>query len=71
MTRTYEVDFDTFSELVNKIFKNQKLSKEKKSNQDIPDSEITPDYIHFQDKKNKKQKENPKSNTEVVPPKED
>lgn len=68
---TYEVDFDTFSELVNKIFKNQKLSKEKKSNQDIPDSEITPEYIHFQDKKNKKQKENPKANSEVVPPKED
>ena len=68
---TYEVDFDTFSELVNKIFKNQKLEKEKKSSQDIPDSEITSDYIHFQDKKKKTQKDNPKPNTEVVPPKDE
>ncbi|MBC7438686.1 MAG: translocation/assembly module TamB, partial [Flavobacterium sp.] len=68
---TYEVDFDTFSELVNKIFKNQKLEKEKKSSQDIPDSEITSDYIHFQDKKKKTQKDNPKPNTEVIPPKDE
>jgi hypothetical protein len=68
---TYEVDFDTFSELVNKIFKNQHLAKEKKSNQDIPDSEITPDYIHFQDKKKKKNNDNPKPNIEVVPPKDE
>ena len=68
---TYEVDFDTFSELVNKIFKNQKLAKENKPTQDIPDSEITSDYIHFQDKKNKKHKDTLKPNTEVVPPKEE
>lgn len=68
---TYEIDFDTFSELVNKIFKNQQLTRAIKPNQYIPDSDITPNYINFQDKKRKKQKENAKPNTEVIPPKEE
>lgn len=68
----YQVDFDTFSELVNKIFKNQKLEREKKAaTEEIPDSAIAPEYMNFSDKKKKKQKDTPKPNTEAIPPKED
>ena len=64
---TYEVDFDTFSELVNKIFKNQTLKLEKKSEDLIPDSEFLPDYIKFKDGEEKKQKDTPRVNSDAIP----
>ncbi len=68
---TYEVDFDTFKELVNKIFKNQKLERANNSSQEIPDSEI-PEFINFDNSKKKIPKETlPKANIEAIPPKED
>ena len=49
---TYEVDFDTFRELVNKIFKNVKIEEPESNNStDIPDSELAPEYIKFDDRK--------------------
>lgn len=48
---SYEVDFDTFSELVNKIFKKHKIGKVTKSSNDIPDSSLNPDYLNFTNKK--------------------
>jgi hypothetical protein len=44
---TYEVDFDTFSELVNKIFKNHKLQRAGRGTDDYQDSYLNPDYINF------------------------
>ncbi len=59
---SYEVDFDTFSELVNKIFKNHKLERAiKNSNDDLQDSYLNPDFVKFSNKKdaekNKKEKD--------------
>ncbi|WP_255512735.1 translocation/assembly module TamB domain-containing protein [Flavobacterium sp. GT3R68] len=67
---TYEVDFDTFKELVNKIFKN-KLDKESKPTTVDPDSDLPPqpDYINFQ-KGEKKEKEKIKVNQDAVPEEE-
>ncbi|RZK10920.1 MAG: translocation/assembly module TamB, partial [Flavobacterium sp.] len=65
---TYEVDFDTFKELVNKIFKNHKLDKVKIEDDIIPDSEIAPEYMNFPEKKKKTE---PKPNSEAIPSKED
>ena len=65
---SYEVDFDTFTELVNKIFKNQKLALAKKSIEEVPDSEFLPDYIKLKDvEKDKKKTDSPKANSEAVP----
>ncbi|MDX6182662.1 translocation/assembly module TamB domain-containing protein [Flavobacterium sp. Fl-77] len=53
---TYEVDFDTFTELVNKIFKNHKLERASKTSDDYQDSYLNPDFINFNNAK--KEKEN-------------
>ena len=58
---SYEVDFDTFSELVNKIFKKNKLGKPGKSTNDIQDSNLNPDYINFTNAKKQAEKDNKKS----------
>ncbi|WP_455423183.1 translocation/assembly module TamB domain-containing protein [Flavobacterium frigidarium] len=44
---SYEVDFDTFKELVNKIFTDQKLEQAKQVKNEIQDSALSPDYINF------------------------
>ena len=63
---SYEVDFDTFKELVNKIFKNAKLEKVSSNNNDIHDSSLSPDEIQMKDKKEKKKIEtNP--NRDAIP----
>ncbi|MCV9933226.1 translocation/assembly module TamB [Flavobacterium sp. LS1R47] len=73
---SYEVDFDTFKELVNKIFKNHKLERAIKgsnSNNDFQDSSINPDYLDFSKSKktNKKEKEKVKPNNQGLIPEED
>lgn len=63
---TYEVDFDTFRELINKIFKNAQLQKESEADLLVPDSAMAPEYINFTPKqKRREQKLNP--NKEAVP----
>lgn len=67
---SYEVDFDTFKELVNKIFKNAKLERAPESNNSqLHDDSILPDYIHMKDKTDdkEKKKEEVKPNSEAVP----
>lgn len=68
---SYEVDFDTFTELVNKLFKNAKLKKAESNNSQIHDDTL-PDNIHFKspEEKEKKKKEEPKHNNEAVPTEE-
>jgi hypothetical protein len=67
---SYEVDFDTFRELVSKMF------KKSLSQQTIPaeyldqDSDMTPDFIRFSNSK-KPTKETPKRNQEARVPEED
>lgn len=67
---SYEVDFDTFRELLYKIFKNQKLERENNPVDSVPDSHLSPEYINFQNKK-KKDKDLSKSNSSERPPSED
>ena len=66
---TYQVDFDTFQSLVNKIF-NKKKTEQKKGTEAVPDSDIiVPDGMNFQ-KIKKKKSEQPKPQ-DAAPQKED
>ncbi|WP_291104285.1 MULTISPECIES: translocation/assembly module TamB domain-containing protein [unclassified Flavobacterium] len=67
---SYEVDFDTFKELVNKIFKNQKLERAKKSDAVDQDSNLSPDFINIS-KPNKTNTIKQKPNLEGTIPEED
>ncbi|MFP9117897.1 translocation/assembly module TamB domain-containing protein [Flavobacterium sp. RNTU_13] len=54
---TYEVDFDTFNELMVKLFRKTVVKKDDKNNNqgnDMPDSELAPDYLQFEDRNRKK-----------------
>lgn len=66
---SYEVDFDTFKELVNKIFKNLKIDRASVSNAEDQDSEMSPDYINFS-KSNKSVPKKFKKNYEGLLPEE-
>ncbi|WP_264530695.1 translocation/assembly module TamB domain-containing protein [Flavobacterium sp. N502540] len=72
---SYEVDFDTFSELVNKLFKNHKLERAiKNSTNDLQDNNLNPDFVNFSNKKNadknkkKEEKKEKKEEPKVPPP---
>lgn len=59
---SYEVDFDTFSELANKLFKSHKLERTiKNSSDDLQDSYLNPDYINFKNNKKEEEKNKKKS----------
>ena len=60
---SYEVDFDTFTELINRVFK-KKIEVEKKSDNEVPDSQLAPEYINFQPEK---KTETPKRHSTVKP----
>jgi len=61
----YEVDFDTFKELVNKIFKKHKLERASNNTYNIDDSEpIQPNYP-VKDSNEKKQTDTPKPNQDA------
>lgn len=63
----YEVDFDTFKELVNKIFSKTKLEKYKNSNIEVDDSDIDGNSsIPFKDTE-KKPSGTTKINNEAIP----
>lgn len=63
---SYEVDFDTFSELVNKIFKKNKLGKIEKPESDVEDSNPLPEGSKFIDKSEKDKKNQNKSDDELI-----
>lgn len=65
---TYEVDFNTFKELVNRFFKKHKIDKLTIDTLS-PDSEMPPESFTFPEKKDKKEKT--KHNSEAIPSKED
>jgi hypothetical protein len=70
---SYEVDFDTFSELINKIFKKTKIEREvkvkPKSKSDA--SKILPDYIKMEDNKSEPNNSNLQKNINKEGKKED
>ncbi|KRB58142.1 translocation/assembly module TamB domain-containing protein [Flavobacterium sp. Root186] len=61
---SYEVDFDTFSELVNKLFKSHKLEKAIKTSDDFQDSNLNPDFVNFNNNKKEAEKDKKKSEKE-------
>ena len=70
---TYEVDFDTFSELVNKIFKNTKIERTKPIAPKTNSNDLLPDNYHFKEKEEDKNKNNTKKETpnkEAIPTEE-
>jgi hypothetical protein len=68
---TYEVDFNTFQELVNRFFKKHKVDKLSVQTL-VPDSDPNPEYISFPEKKEKKNNQSTdKPNAEGIPSKED
>jgi hypothetical protein len=67
---SYEVDFDTFAELVNKIFKKYKLGKADNTLDQYQDSNLAPEFINFSNNKRPKT-ELPKKDNEAIIPEED
>ena len=69
---SYEVDFDTFKELVDRLFKSKKLSKEikAKKQEDNQDSNLNPEFINFSKPENPKP-EKQKINQDAVLPEND
>jgi hypothetical protein len=70
---TYEVDFDTFKEFINKIFKKKILGRANNGNDIVPDSEPeTPNSLNFPapiatDKEKEEEKNTAKPNSEAIP----
>ncbi|MCL6461037.1 MAG: translocation/assembly module TamB [Flavobacterium micromati] len=66
---SYEVDFDTFKEFVNQIFRNLKFDRVSTESAQDQDSNLSPDYINFQRSK-KTNPEKVKNNKEGLIPDE-
>ena len=66
---SYEVNFETFKELLHKIFANQKVEKvpADQLKKELQDSEILPDFIHLNNQE-KKDPEKTNPNLEAIPP---
>ncbi len=66
----YEVDFDTFKEFVNKIFRNMQIDKEvlkRTEGEELPPDSDLPQYIDFDNETPKKEAKVEKVNGEAVP----
>jgi hypothetical protein len=63
---SYNVDFDDFKELLQKLFKSQKKKTNTDSNSDqTPDSDINPEFLNFiEETKRRQQKQEPKKEEE-------
>ncbi|TDE52613.1 translocation/assembly module TamB domain-containing protein [Flavobacterium sp. GT3P67] len=64
---SYEVDFDTFKELVNKIFKNLKIDRATVPVAEDQDSDMSPDYINFSKPKKSSTKKIKKNQEGLLP----
>jgi hypothetical protein len=67
----YQVDFDNLQELFQKIIKRKKLIINKKSTEDVPDSEFPDNILFLEDKKKKNENNIPQKIEAIPPPKED
>ncbi|MBP9793788.1 MAG: translocation/assembly module TamB [Flavobacterium sp.] len=64
---SYEVDFNTFKELAYKILNSKKAKKEQESKDEIPDSDLSPEFIQFTDQRQKRSSEKSKLPEEKAP----
>ncbi|AWG22256.1 DUF490 domain-containing protein [Flavobacterium faecale] len=67
---TYEVDFDTFKELVDKIFNNQKTKKAIQYIDQFQDSNLAPEYFNFNKPKEPKSVKTDPNREGLVPEEE-
>lgn len=65
---TYNVEFDTFKEMLRKIFSSNKKKKDSSKSQDeLPDSEFPPEFIEFINQRKSKSTDTPKEEPLKVP----
>ncbi len=64
---SYEVDFDTISELWRKIFSGSAEEDTNSSSDEIPDSDLSPEYIKFMESRNKKKTNTKEKEPERIP----
>lgn len=64
---SYEVDFDTFKELMNKFSKKYKIGTAPKYENEFQDSTISPEYINFEKPKEPKKPQTEKNKEAVIP----
>lgn len=65
---SYEVDFNTFNELIKKIFSKRAKNAIKTSNSEDVDSNMLPSFIIMEKEKKKSTKEETAPNREAIPP---
>jgi TamB, inner membrane protein subunit of TAM complex len=64
----YEVDFDTFNELLRKIFRKKEEEEADNNNEnDMPDSDLAPEYIKFDESRRKKKPATEDSEPKMIP----
>ena len=65
---TYNVEFDTFKEMIRKIFTRKKVqSKKSNQNDEIPDSDLPPEFLEYINERKSKKSESPKEEPLKVP----
>ena len=64
---TYEVDFDNLRELWYKVFKGAKEEQKDNGNSDMPDSDLSPEYLQFMESRNKKKTNTKPKEPERIP----
>ena len=64
---TYEVDFDTVRELWRKLFNKTEEKEKDNTGNDIPDSDLSPEYIKFMESRNKKKTNSKEKQPQRIP----
>ncbi|MEW5675315.1 translocation/assembly module TamB domain-containing protein [Flavobacterium enshiense] len=64
---TYQVDFDTFKELIRKILNKAEEDQNNNPTDQLPDSDLSPDFINFIENRKNKKAETPKKDVPKVP----
>lgn len=67
MGLTYNVEFDTFKEMLRKIFNSKKQTNASNSSTDMPDSDLPPDFLDYINDRKQKKTEIIKREPEKVP----
>jgi hypothetical protein len=64
---TYNVEFDTFKEMLRKIFNKKKLNESSNSSTDLPDSDLPPDFLNYINERKQKKSDMIRREIENVP----
>ncbi|PZR19193.1 MAG: DUF490 domain-containing protein, partial [Flavobacterium psychrophilum] len=64
---TYELDFDTLQELWRKIFAGETDEEQDVDGNQLPDSDLSPEYLKFMETRNKKKKNTEEKQPERIP----